>query len=138
MKFLGAPYPIRRHPRGLLHTQQGIQQIKSDLLVLLYTNPGERVFLPSYGTPLKKLVFEQNDAALEVTARQMIIESIRLWEPRITIQQIEVTNNFDENDLHHDDTKADTEHILGIKILFFDPENIQEVQQLVLEVPLSG
>jgi phage baseplate assembly protein W len=48
MNFLGAPYPIIKSPRGLLRTQSGINQIKSDLLVLLLTEPGERVMLPEF------------------------------------------------------------------------------------------
>ena len=57
MKFKGMPYPIVPDARGLLHTQSGIDQIKADMLSLLLTNPGERVFLPTYGTPLRKFIF---------------------------------------------------------------------------------
>lgn len=136
-EFLGAPYPIRTHPRGLLHTQSGINQIKADLLILLLTNPGERVMLPEFGTPLKTLVFEQNDETLADQARQMIINSIKTWEPRITVEAIEVYNSFDE-DLHPDDPMTDVDHILGIRIRFFDPQNIKDVQELKLEIPLAG
>jgi phage baseplate assembly protein W len=138
MDFLGAPYPVRLHPRGLLHVQGGIDQVKSDLLILLLTNPGERVMLPDYGTPLRKLVFEPNDDTLRGTARDMIIASIRTWEPRITVEAIEVTNGFDPDDLDPQDDGTARDHILGIKIRFFDPENIKEVQELRLEVPLAG
>jgi phage baseplate assembly protein W len=138
MNFLGAPYPIVTHPRGLLHTQSGINQIKSDLLVLLLTNPGERVFLPDFGTPLKKLIFEQNDAALNIKARQMIAASIEQWEPRITVQQISVSNNIDNIQLNPNDARVDKDYILSISIKFFDPENIKEVQDLRLEIPLGG
>lgn len=136
MKFKGCPYPITKHPRGLLHSQGGVEQIKSDLLILLMTNPGERPMLPQFGTPLRELVFDQNDASLAARAREMIARSIRMWEPRITIQQIDVTtapeDSFDQ------ESGADTGHVLGIRIAFFDPANINEVQELKLEVPLAG
>ncbi len=138
MRFLGSPYPIVSHPRGLLNVQSGINQIKSDLLQLLLTNPGERIFLPLFGTPLNSLIFEQNDTVLESQARDMIISSIQMWEPRITVQQIDVTSNFSGADLNPNDAGVDTELILGIKILFFDPENIKEVQELKLEIPLAS
>ncbi len=138
MKFLGVPYPITRHPRGFLRSSYGVQQIKSDLLQLLLTNPGERVMLPDYGTPLKRLMFEQNDASLENTAREMIINSIRTWEPRITVQQIEVSRFADKTSLNPEDPQEDIEQILMIKILFFDPENIQEVEELKMELPING
>lgn len=139
--FLGAPYPIVSTPRGLLPFQSDVDQIKSDMLILLLTNPGERVFLPTFGTPLNQLIFEQNDAVLETQARQMIINSIQTWEPRITVQQISVTSGalgtFDTSELNPNDQNLDTNHILGINIQFFDPQNIKEVQQLVLEIPLA-
>lgn len=137
-KFLGAPYPIVRHPRGLLHTQDGVDQIKADLLQLLLTNPGERVMLPEFGTPLRKLLFEPNTPAIEQIALDMISKSISTWEPRIAVQNIEVSNKVDEDSLHRDDPRLDLEHILFIRILFFDPEEIQTVQELKLELPLAA
>ena len=135
--FQGVPYPVRRHPQGLLHVQSGVNQIKSDLLVLLLTNPGERVFLPTFGTPLRRLVFEQNDISLQETARQMIINSIKTWEPRIVVQQIEVTNTISDADLNSNDDKSELDNILSIKIVFVDPQQLTEVQELKLEIPLS-
>lgn len=138
MKLLGCPYPIKKHANGYLHSQTGVNQVKSDLLILLLTNPGERCMLPDFGTPLRRLLFEPNDVILAAQAKQMIIDSINKWEPRITVTQIEVTANFNNNDLNPNDLMQDVEHILGIKISFFDPENIQEIQELKLALPLSG
>ncbi len=135
--FMGCPYPVRTNPRGLFHTQSGINQIKADLLILLMTNPGERVMLPEFGTPLKRLVFEPNDETLADQARQMIINSIKTWEPRITVENIEVYNSFDQ-DLSPEDNLVEVDHILGIRIRFFDPQNIKDVQELKLELPLAG
>jgi phage baseplate assembly protein W len=136
-KFLGAPYPIVRHARGLLRTQDGVDQIKSDLLQLLLTNPGERVMLPEFGTPLRELLFEPNTPALEEIAFEMISNSIKTWEPRIAVSAIEVSTNIDKDSLHPDDPRVDEEHIFFIRILFFDPQDIQNVQELKLELPLS-
>jgi phage baseplate assembly protein W len=138
MKFLGAPYPIKKNPRGLLATQSGLDQIKSDMLVLLMTNPGERCMLPDFGTPLRQLLFDPNDEIIAEKAREMIINSIKTWEPRITVEQIEVSTIIDENTLNPEDLREDIQHILFIRILFFDPEQIQEVQELKLKVPLGN
>jgi phage baseplate assembly protein W len=137
-RFLGAPYPITKDVRGLLHTQATLEQIKSDLLILLLTNPGERVMLPDFGTPLRELVFEPNDDALQEKAREMIIKSIRTWEPRITVDQISVSNSIDPDSLNPQDNRDEIGGILFIQIAFFDPENIKDVQQLTLEFPLGG
>ncbi len=137
-KFLGAQYPLVKTPRGVLGPINGVDAIKADLLQLLLTNPGERIMLPLYGVPLRKLHFEQNDVFLEAEARRMIALAIQTWEPRIEISNIVVSSSIDEKDLNRNDNKEDLDSILSIKILFFDPEQINEVQELVLEVPTSG
>ena len=137
-KFLGLQYPLEFTPRGIMAQKKGIDQIKADMLQLLLTNPGERVMLPTYGTPLRKLIFDPNDEFLEIEAKKMIAASIQAWEPRVEITNIHVTSNFDKNDLHPDDSGEDKDAILGIKIEFVDPENISQVEQLALEVPLGG
>ncbi len=136
MNFLGTPYPITKNPLGYFRTQTDLATIKADLLILLLTNPGERVFLADFGTPLKRLVFEQSDAILEQQAKKMIIDSINKWEPRITIQSIDVVKPTREN-LNKNDALQDLDNILYIKIRFFDPEQISNVQELKLEIPLS-
>jgi len=132
------PYPIIPDAKGLLHTQSGIDQVKADMLSLLLTNPGERVFMPTYGTPLRTLMFEHNDLELISAARGMIIQSISQWEPRITIEAIEVTNGLEQDSLDKHDDLTEQGAILSIKIVFFDPESILDLQELVLELPLSG
>jgi len=140
MEFSGMPYPIVKHPLGMLRTQTGINQIKSDLLVLLLTEPGERVMLPSFGTPLRRFMFEPNDAALASSVRTAIIDSIRNWEPRIRVTNIQVTNSPKEVRASGSPYEGgeDTGHVLLIRISFTDFNNIQEIQELKLEVPLGA
>ena len=137
-RFLGIPYPVEKTSQGYFYSQSEIDQIKSDMLVLLLTNPGERVMLPDYGTPLKKLMFEPNDQMVKNQARSMIIQSLTKWEPRVTIQQVEVLTKADEGSLNTQDDKSEIENILFIRINFIDPNNIREVQELVLQIPLAG
>lgn len=136
-KFVGFPYPVTPNPRGFFFAQSDIDQIKSDMLILLLTNPGERVMLPNFGTPLRDLIFEPNDASLILRATQMIANSLQAFEPRVSISQINVTTNVDTTILDRNDDLTEQNHILQIQILFIDPNNIQEVQDLTLEVPLQ-
>lgn len=137
-KFLGLQYPLTKTARGTMAQKSGVDQIKADLLQLLLTNPGERVMLPDFGTPLRRLIFEPNDTTLETRAKQMIADAILRWEPRIVVENIIVTSRFDKNDLNNDDPGDDIGSILGIKIHFVDPENISEIQALELQLPLGG
>jgi len=140
MSFIGAPYPIVKHPLGLLYSQKGINQIKSDLLVLLLTEPGSRVMLPEFGTPLKQFFFEQNDSIIVSKVKDVISNAIKTWEPRIAVTDIEVTNssNSIRPSLNSLDNKENIEHILMIRIKFTDFNDIITVQQLKLEIPLGG
>lgn len=135
-KFLGLQYPLTRTPRGIMAQKSGVDQIKADLLQLLLTNPGERVMLPAFGTPLRELIFEPNDPALAIEAERMVGEAISTWEPRIELKNIVATTGKVE--LHPDDTGDEKGAILSIQIEFYDPENINEIEELVLEVPVGG
>lgn len=136
--FIGLQYPLEKTPRGLMAQSRGVDQIKADLLQLLLTNPGERVMLPTFGTPLRELFFEPNDPTLETEAQTMIAEAISTWEPRIEVQNIAITSDFNSDDLNTNDPGYDREHILGIKIEFYDPGDITQLQELVLEIPTGG
>ena len=135
MDTQGLAYPITKHPLGLLHSSKNLDVLKSDLIVLLLTNPGERVMLPGYGTPLRRFIFEQNDTGTSDEIEEVIADSIRTWEPRVAIEAIEVTSDFPEDELNADDTLGQREHILGIKIKFFDPNKIAIVDELKLDYP---
>lgn len=136
-KFLGLQYPLAKTPRGILAQKTGVEQIKADLLQLLLTNPGERVMLPNYGTPLRELFFEQNDKELINRARQVISQAILTWEPRIVVTNLEVTNMPDKSFLNRDDDYSERESILYVRIKFVDPENINDIEELVLMRPIG-
>lgn len=137
-KFKGYTYPITKDAKGYFHSQSDIDQIKSDLFVLLMTNPGERIMLPLYGAGLRSLIYEQNDTDLRIKVRDLIIKAITDWEPRITVEQVEVLASVDPYSLDRYDDRNQDENILMVRISFFDPQNIQNVQELNLTVPLGG
>ena len=132
----GCPYPIVKSPLGYFATQTGVSQLHSDLLILLMTEPGERVMTPTYGTSLRKYLFEQYDAIVEDDVRDTIIQSITKREPRVTIQDIQVGVNKVQMSPYDDGTQAN--YVLGISIQFVSPENINNVQLLELQLPLNG
>ena len=118
-KFLGMPYPIRQHARGLLHTQSGIDQIKSDLLALLLTNQGERVMLPEFGASLRRFLFEPNDLILRQQVRNFITEQIQRWEPRVVVDAIDITTQPTPSQVGNQDSSDELDSALLVSILFF-------------------
>jgi len=96
MQIIGLKYPISDNPKGLMAAATGAAAIKSDLMQLILTNPGERVMLSDFGTGLRKLLFEQNNDILFEKIRSAIIEAISRWEPRVVLQEVIVTNQDNE------------------------------------------
>lgn len=95
--------------------------------------------LPDFGTSLKKFIFEPNDSSVIEQIRNEIARAISIWEPRIAVQNIEVTNGNDViGSLDQQDLKQDLQHIVLIKILFTNFDNIQKVEELRLEIPVGG
>ena len=94
--------------------------------------------LPDFGVNLRRFLFEPNDITLARQVRAEIQRQLELWEPRVVIEQIEITPNPSADNLDSEDDLTEQEAILLIRILFFDPVEIKEIQELRLEVPLPG
>lgn len=122
--LLGCPYPLTKSNHGYFRTQRGVNQIKSDLLVLLLTNPKERVMHPEFGTPLRQLMFDPADGILAKKARDIIVTALGKWEPRVSFEAVDVTTNPEDNSMK-------------IVIAFRNPENIKDIEVLTLELPIG-
>ena len=61
--FINIQFPFRDDDKGkfLEMNKTTKKAIKADLMHLLMTNRGERLYLPAFGTNLRKYIFEQND-----------------------------------------------------------------------------
>jgi len=136
--FRGIPYPITSNPKGFFYIESGVDLIKADLLMLLLTNPRERVMLPEYGTPLRRLFFDPSDAAIVRRTKEIIAASLQTWEPRIAIENIYVQSKLDSYSANPLDTDKNSEHVLLIRITFFDRLNITKINELKLEMPLGA
>jgi phage baseplate assembly protein W len=101
-KTIGVAFPLDKN-----NFNQGTttvrEQIKTNLLNLMLTEPGERLYIPEYGIGLKKLLFSQeiNLDALNSTINQ----KIQFYLPEITL--IDTETDFVEN-----------EHLLYLKIIY--------------------
>jgi uncharacterized protein len=59
------------------------EDIRQAILIVLQTNPGERVMRPDFGAGLDALVFEPINARTMALARHRVEQALILWEPRI-------------------------------------------------------
>ena len=68
-------------------------QIKSNLINLLLTSPGERYHQPTYGVGLREILFEQNTSVNEriSTLRSKMDQNISFHLPQIKIEDLNVS-----------------------------------------------
>jgi len=69
------------------------QSIKS----ILSTYPGERIMLPTFGSTLKRLLFEPMSQFTADTIETEIESAINKWENRAYISSVDVIANEDDN-----------------------------------------
>lgn len=113
-RFLGTGWSFppcferRMHASSGLNSARGIgaalvsneTDIEQSLRILLATNPGERVMQPAYGCGIKRMVFEQLSESLLTEMRHMIEKAILFFEPRITVESIDIdAGNWENGEL---------------------------------------
>ena len=66
-------------------------QVRDELLQLLLTSPGERLFLPEFGGGVRKLVFEPASDVLRGVVKARITTALTRWlGHRLTVELIDV------------------------------------------------
>jgi phage baseplate assembly protein W len=74
-------------------------QIKSNLINLLLTNKGERIYNPNFGSDLKKLLFEPLTDTLTDNIRENILKSINTFIPDIIVTSMNIIPNTEGNSI---------------------------------------
>lgn len=77
----------------LFNTGYDIAILVSSVKMLLITVPGERVMLPSYGTNLRKLIFELNISSINTLIQQEVSQALSMWEPRVKLISLSSAND---------------------------------------------
>ena len=77
------------------------EQIKSNLINLLLTSKGERVFNSEFGSDLKRVIFEaaSEDRDTRLAIQDIIVSSINTFIPEVDITSIDVVANPDNNSI---------------------------------------
>ena len=78
-KTININFPFQDSSKGyyLDMTETSRDAVRSNLLHLLLTNKGERLYLPDFGSDLKKYIFEPNDKITRDEVKQAV-ESLLL------------------------------------------------------------
>ncbi len=94
-RFINIDFPFRDSKEGFYFnlTKTNESAIRADLLHLLLTNKGERLYMPDFGSDLKKFIFEPNDGITHIDIKNNINETIKKYIPNLIIDSIEFKNN---------------------------------------------
>lgn len=89
----GVGFPPRIGPDGRVRWSDGEASIRESIQVILLTDPGERVMLPSFGAGLRRFLFDPNVPASHRLIEEQIEHALRRWEPRIELTAVAVAED---------------------------------------------
>ena len=104
--------PVERVSRGFKDISMTFQAnpLNNDLIAIknenaiarsvkniVFTLPGEKYFNPNFGSKISKVLFENIDDITASVIVDEIKESIRNYEPRVELLDVESIPNFDNN-----------------------------------------
>jgi len=107
---------------SVLPVQQDARLIKNDLIQLLLTNPGERIMKPEIGSPIPTMQFENLISSDISRAKTDIKNSIAKYEPRVTVVDIWIKQQPDDN---------------LVTITIYGKVNLKPSEQFKIEVGIS-
>lgn len=97
----GLTLPVERGSNGYFNQSFDLKkQVKTNLINLILTKPGERIMQPLFGCKIHRLVFENITDDAVVNARGFIEEAIQMWMPFIFISNINVVREEDKNKIY--------------------------------------
>ena len=104
--------PVERVSRGFKDISMTFQAnpLNNDLIAIknenaiarsirniVFTLPGEKYFNPNFGSKISKVLFENIDDITAAVIVDEIKESIRNYEPRVKLLDVQAFPNFDNN-----------------------------------------
>lgn len=95
LRNINIDFPFKNSPKGVFInlTQVDSDAIKADLMHLILTNKGERLYLPDFGTNLRRYIFEQNDSITYGDIKEEISDAIKKYLPNLKVNDVSVTES---------------------------------------------
>jgi phage baseplate assembly protein W len=96
-KYINIDFPFKNSPKGFFLNLNSDEQraIKADLMHLLLTRKGQRLYNPDFGTNLLQYIFEPNDTTTLTDVKNEVTDSVKKYLPKLNVREITVTPNED-------------------------------------------
>jgi phage baseplate assembly protein W len=86
----GPQFPILPAARGRIPYVEGPDKIQQSIVMILMTQPGERVMRPHFGCGLQRYLMQPNTLTTRTMIERDVERALRIWEPRIAISEVQV------------------------------------------------
>lgn len=122
----GIVLPIAHGPQGFFNQSYSVvEQVKSNLNMLLRTRKGERRMNPDFGSGLWSVLFENYNEDITPLIENTIRQDINRWMNYVSVKDIQI-----------DTTSEQVNNKIGVKVLFTVP-NAGVIQIQTLEVVMN-
>ena len=98
------------------------EAVKQSIMNILLTGRGERPFNPEFGGNLKAYLFETFEAVTQAAMENVIVNSLRNYEPRVRVNNVVIDDLSYRNALN-----------ISIDFTILSPEERQDVVEFVVE-----
>jgi len=97
----GIAWPMGVDHTGALRMSEGAGDLDRSIRVVIATAPGERVMRPEFGCKIWDMLFEPVTANLMGQMAQAVRDALAQWEPRVTVEDVEVGQDDNDHALVH-------------------------------------
>jgi phage baseplate assembly protein W len=95
---IGITLPIQIGNTAFNQSFKTIDQAKANIKNLLLTKKYERLMQPELGSGLQELLFEINDSTFSEKLENTIVDSLAMWLPYITVENIDIQQTNEMKD----------------------------------------
>lgn len=97
--YLDIDLTFNKRPAGDVYKKRDAAAVKQAVKTLLLTDYFEKPFEPFFGANLKAMLFELADDQTSAEVSENIIRAIEVYEPRVTVEDLNVIVLPDQNDM---------------------------------------
>ena len=121
-KYININYPFKDSNKGFFLdlNADDSSAIKADLMHLILTRKGQRLYNPEFGTDLLRYIFEPNDGLSLSQIKTEITTVVKQYLPKLQINEITV------------DPSTDSEYAAVVRIDYAITDNVFTIRDFVI------
>lgn len=121
-RYININFPFKDSSKGFFLdlNDNDAAAIKADLMHLILTRKGERLYLPEFGTNLLQFIFKPNDSKTLSEIKGEITQVVKKYLPKLNINEISV------------DRTPNSEYAATVKIDYTVTEDVFEINDFII------